>query len=133
MKATTKVIEGITKRGYILENEINLLKNRLNRGDSLVWDLWDIDTPLMISQEQTEKGLNWLTNQWKTPTGKERKNNPLGYWEQDILSKFDHFEFTDFASCGNGWVCFYSPVYKVVDIYGDSFTYYVYGGQMVIC
>ena len=131
MKTTAKVIKAIAERGYILENEINLLKNRLNRGDSSVWDIFE-SLSGMISQEQTEKGLNWITNQWKTPTGKERKNNPLGYWEQRIIDNFSHFEFIDFIDCGNYYVSWYMPIYKVVDNSGDSFSYYYKNGEMVI-
>lgn len=87
--ATTNKVNEIIERGFITESEINLLKNRVNNGRADVCELDDLGG-LAITDEQTAKDLNWLLNKWKTPRGTERKNNPFGYREEDILENFDH-------------------------------------------
>lgn len=38
-----------------------------------------------VTGEQSAKGFKWLYNLYKTPIGKERKNNPFGYRENGEL------------------------------------------------
>lgn len=128
MKNITKLVEA---RGFILENEIITLKSRLSRGVEQDADLTYNYAPVAISPEQTEKGLSWLLNQWKTPAGKERKNNPFGYREQDILDNFDRFALVDFYDAGR-FCSFFVPVYRVISRSGASFEYYYNGGQIQI-
>ena len=65
---TSQMIENAFNRGYILEQEIITIKARLNRGAASNSDLSLLyDKALNISQEQTEKGLNFLLNLWQTP------------------------------------------------------------------
>ena len=71
---TEKVIEEIKRNGFITERQINLLKNRANRGEFI--DFYDLQYT-HITPEHTEKGIKYLLNLYKTPTGKIRKNNPF--------------------------------------------------------
>lgn len=128
--ATTNKVNEIVKRGYITESEINLLKNRVNNGRADVSELDDLGG-LAITEEQTAKGLTWLINKWKTPRGVERKNNPFGYREEDILENFDHFELAGFYNAGRCFP-FYMPLYDVCAKDGRHFEYYVWGGEVQI-
>lgn len=86
-----------------------------------------------LAPEQVKQGVNWLKNLWKTPAGKERKNNPFGYREQDVLDgdglTIELLGYYDNAPYGRRG--YYMPVY-VVSSSGGSFDYYVSGGQIHI-
>ena len=128
--ATTKKVNEIVKRGYITESEINLLKNRVNNGRAELSQLDDLGG-LAITEEQTAKGLKWLLNKWKTPRGKERKNNPFGYREENILEDFDHFYFSGLYDAGN-YRPFFVPLHVVCAKDGRHFEYCVFGGEIHI-
>lgn len=128
--ATTNKVNEIVKRGYITEKEINLLKNRVNNDRASISELDDLGG-LAITDGQTAKGLAWLINKWKTPRGIERKNNPFGYREQDILENFDHFYFSGLYDAGNRCRSFV-PLYVVCAKDGRHFEYYVWGGEVQI-
>ena len=123
--------KAVAARGFIMEQEIITTKSRMNRGDYSGLDLFD-NGPVAISDEQTAKGLAWLLNQWRGKSGRERKNNPFGYREQNALETFQRFELVDFIEGGNYYVSFYLPVYRVIGS-GASFDYYVAGGVCQIC
>lgn len=118
-------------KGYITEREILVLKARMNRGEEV--DLHKIHEDGMdITPEQTKKGYDWLMNQWKTPRGMERKNNPFGYREENILDNFERFEITDFYNIGNIYHNYYVPVYTVYAKEGGYFEYILKGGEVSI-
>lgn len=114
----------ICAAGVISERQIITIKSRLNRGI----DAWPVlsSGPLSITPEQTEKGINWLLNQYKTPAGRVRKNNPFNAWAASILENFDRFQLVDFVDISRcpGWVSFYLPVYRVIDSRGRFFDYF---------
>ena len=147
-KANIRVIKGKTgyklakdlwkdgidlKKGYLTEREILLIKRRLNHNKATTGEVNTIFDKggIRITTTQELKGLNWLNDQWKTPTGVERKNNPLGYREQEALKTFQRFELTDFYDAGNSYFHSYQPVYSVIGKQ-NSFDYYVAGGEMHI-
>ena len=125
----------IKKSGKITEQQINLIKNRMNNnkldeaGKELVQWIWD-NTPELTS-EQNEKGITFLRNLWKTPTGAERKNSPFGQREEQVLDTFKHFDLAGFhdTSRGGGRE-FNVPIYDVVGENG-VFQYY-YDGKVNI-
>lgn len=106
-----------------------------------------------ITQEHTEKGLEYLhrvafkPSKLKTQMERYEKegildeavrsNSPLGQREMYILLGFDHFTFTGFYDASNhyqiesGYRTLY-PLWKCYDKDGDSFEYYLEGGQMNI-
>jgi len=149
-KANIKVIKGKTgyklakdkwkegidfAKGYLTEREILLIKRRLNHNKMTTKQLWDFvgEDGIKITPAQTKKGLDWLNDQWKTPTGAERKNNPLQYGEQEALRTFKRFELLDFYDAGTGYgdIHNYQPIYSVIGE-GNVFNYYVSGGKMHI-
>lgn len=119
----------------ITEREILTLKARINRDAPGVWDdvetLFDHYTEPLITEEQSEKGLAWLLNQWKTPAGRVRKNNPFGERETEIISNFSYFTLEEFANVGRHFN-YFVPVYCCYDKFGNSFSYYVNGGRFVL-
>ena len=82
-----------------------------------------------VSDEQSRKGIDWLRKQWHTPTGKVRKNNPFGDYEQDVLDNFSHFEFVDLYDAATPMATSigfhsYLPVYRVISKTGGHWFDY---------
>ena len=71
-----------------------------------------------------------MLNQWKTPKGAIRKNNPFGTREMEALNSLKYIEFVGFHN-SNWFSRFYVPVYSVVGTKG-YFDYYVSGGKINI-
>lgn len=124
---TRKRVSEILEAGVISEKDLNLLKNRLNHN---LCEYDDIE-PLFLdyvalNEEQTAKGVKWLLNLYKTPAGKERKNNPFGAREIDVLEgeniKIDLCGFYDVGKYG---FKNYLPNYCVYSSNG-SFEYVPY-------
>lgn len=127
MKTRTnqEIIDNAYKAGFISEKDILLLKRRLNNKS---FGNIRMMNEIKVSEEQKEKGLKWLRNLYISPTGKIRKNTPLGWREIPILEcpndKLEAY-LVGFFNIGN----FYKlsvPLYKYTD--GEnSFVYYVTG------
>lgn len=129
MKVKTK---DILAKDVLAENEIALLKKRMNAGEKVDLN----DRTYSITGAQAQKGLAWLMNLWKTPQGVIRKSNPFGLREETALEEFAGFELTGFYDAGNSIFHFYVPIYVVVskDENGTrtGFEYYVSGGEINI-
>ena len=128
---TNDLLKKIETAGQITEKEINLLNRRLNNGEkidlSVIWD-----GEIEITPEQTANGLEWLKNQWKTPAGKERKNNPFGYREEEVISTVEKMFLRGFYDCAKyGCRSWFVPIYLVCGA-GTSFEYYCSGGKIEI-
>ena len=132
-----KVLDEIKENGVITENQINLIKRRLNSGkdDSELDDLLEYinDNSPKLSNEQNKKGYEFLMNLWKSPTGKERKNSPFGYREESVLENFEYFELAGFLSFyGLGSIPIYNVIGKSSNTsFSGSFQYY-YDGKVNI-
>ena len=120
-------------KGYLTEREVLLLKGRLNNHGL---DFHDIPIPeegFKLTPEQIEKGRAWLVNKWKTPRGKERKKNPFGYREMNVLENFKDIVLLEFVDRANyaqhqmGLKC-YVPYYGVRGTDGSGFDYLVWAG-----
>lgn len=95
--------------------------------DELLESIWQ-NSPT-VEPSQAAKGLAWLLDKWKTPTGKERKNSPYGARERHVLENFSHFTLVDFYDAsGNDWA-FFVPVYRVHSTDGSQFDYYACSWQ----
>lgn len=124
---TRKRVSEILSAGVISEKDLNLMKNRLNHR---LCEYEDVE-PLFLdyitlSDDQTLKGVKWLRDLYKSPSGKIRKNNPFGAREIDVLEgenvKIDLCGFYDAGryGCRN-----YMPNYCVYSENG-SFEYVSY-------
>jgi hypothetical protein len=125
----------VFNNNVITEREINLIKTRLNnnredqRTQDVVQYIWDNNPKL--TGDQNAKGIKFLRNLWKSPTGKERINNPFGYREQDALETFEYFELAGFHDISRyGQRKFYVPLYNVIG--NDSNFQYYYDGNVNI-
>jgi hypothetical protein len=127
--------KNIMQTNTITEKEINLIKLRMNNDkvdedtQEVIDYIWD-NSP-QLTPDQNKKGIDFLRNLWKSPTGKERTNNPFGYREQDALETFEYFELRGFYDAGNRYNKFYVPLYTCVGA-DSSFEYAFYGGKVNI-
>ena len=116
------------------ESELKIVQRRINDKKITVSELFkknkqlDDGSGIVLSDDQQQKGLKWLHNQWQTKTGKTRTNNPFGYREQEVLNKQSEIRVKDFYSERGNW---YSPLYEVSSS-GGSFEYVVVGGEVKI-
>lgn len=121
----------------ITEQQIGLIGRRLNAKRDLkeVQAIYDLATEegIEVTGEKAQKGFEWLWNLYKSPTGKERSNNPYGIREQNMLETgLGHFTYDGHFDAGNAYHSFYVPLYSFVDKEGFSFQYYVSGGEIHI-
>lgn len=127
--------KNIMETNTITEKEINLIKLRMNNNkvdedtQEIIDYIWE-NSP-QLTPDQNKKGIDYLRNLWKSPTGKERANNPFGYREQEALETFEYFELRGFYDAGNIYHKFYVPLYICVGA-ETSFEYYISGGQINI-
>jgi hypothetical protein len=119
----------------ITEKEINLIKLRMNNDkvDDFTQEAIDFiwDNSPQLTSDQNKKGIDYLRNLWKSPTGKERANNPFGYREEEAIETFEYFELRGFYDAGNRYRKFYVPLYTCVGA-ETSFEYYISGGGINI-
>lgn len=141
MKRFKQIIETVKANGTISEKDISLLKSRyksdnekLQEGAKETLEVISGFT-VEVEQEQANKGFAWLWNQYQTPKGKERKNNPFGYRKIEVLEEASKsgakFTFDGFCSAGRGWRAFYVPVYTLFNDKGN-FQYIVNRGKIDI-
>jgi hypothetical protein len=127
--------KNIMETNTITEKEINLIKMRLNNDkvdeatQEVIDYIWD-NSP-QLTPNQNKKGIDYLRNLWKSPTGKERTNNPFGYREEHTLETFEYFELRGFYDAGNIYRKFYVPLYTCVGA-NSNFEYAFYNGQVNI-
>lgn len=124
---TRKRVSEIVKSGVISEKEFNMLKSRLNRGLCKYEDIEPLFiNDISLSADWMQKGLKWLRNLYKTPTGKERKNNPFGYRGMLILGSEDiTITLRDLYDCGRYGCTNYQAEYSV-STPESSFDYVAY-------
>lgn len=132
-KSAKKYI-AIIKSGVIQEREIISMRSLMNNNKEAreaIYEAWG-DDEIAISEEQGKKGYDFLLGQWKTPNGKERKNNPFGYREQAILENFSHFTLHGlYDNSRYGGRPNLLPIYSCIGKAGSSFDYY-YDGKVNI-
>lgn len=130
-KTAQKYID-IINTGKITEREIISMRSLINRDKEAaraIFDAWNDELELETSQQQ--KGYDFLIDQWKTPKGIERKNNPFGYREQEILENFRDFTLKSLYNAGNAYTDNYLPLYSCNSKDGNGFEYY-YNGKVNI-
>lgn len=129
-KTTEQILTDVKKTNKISEADLNLLLRRKNAGekfdDSIFWD-----GEILVNDAQFNKGKKWLLNLYKSPTGKERSNNPFGYREQLILETIESIRVKGFHDAGNFFRTFYVPLYEVNGT-NNSMEYHMAGGKINI-
>lgn len=137
-KTFDAMITALTAGGPVTNQQVNHIFKTLNgSNDELkqavknVFQATDFEG-VTLTDEQSQKGFEWLHNLWLTPIGAERKNNPFGYREQEALKDFDCCMLSGYWDAGNSYHSFYVPIYDVYSKTGYGFQYYVSGGQIHI-
>jgi hypothetical protein len=128
--------DNIRKTNTITEREVALIMRRLNSGkdDKETKDIVDYiwDNKPSLTSEQNKKGFDFLYDLWKSPSGKERKNNPFGYREQEVLENFEGFDLSGFYNASRyGQRPYYIPQY-IANGKDGSFEYYYSNGEVSI-
>ena len=120
---TTKIYDEIAERGIITEREVNLVKRRMNNyGDVLIKRKVFANGPLKLTPEQNKKGIDWLLNLYKTPTGRIRKNNPFNKKQAAILENFKEHKLISYRDMGTFFMNWY-PVYRIYSTHWRYFDY----------
>jgi len=130
-QTTTEILQHVYDYQIITEKQMKLLLRRLNNSEQMDLScIWDGE--IVLTSEHQKKGLDYLNNLWKTPNGKERKNNPFGYREQKALETCEVIRLKGFynASLYNQSK-FYIPLYEVLGN-GANFEYHMQGGKINI-
>ena len=124
----------IIESGKIEERELISMRSLMHKNDeastAIFHALGEVGE-LSLSLDQQDKGYEFLLGQWKSPTGKERKNNPFGYREQAILENYKEIKLSSLYNAGNAYTNFYLPLYTVYSKDGMGFEYY-YNGEINI-
>lgn len=121
-----KLLNGYARSSVTAEEKFELA--------SLLYDCVDETGGIRITPEQTAKGIAWLKNEYVTPRGVERKHNPFGYREIEVLENFSHFTFDGFYDTGSMYMARdgyhnYQPIYSVIAKDGANFQYYMARGS----
>lgn len=138
LSPTETKYKAIIESGKISESEIISMKSFMGKSKDnshFIFDLLGNDQPdgLLLSESQNQKGIAFLLDQWKTPTGKERLNSPFGYREQKVLENFSHFTLDSFHDASHyGQQAWYLPIYHCIGKDGSCFEYYYNGKVQVI-
>lgn len=120
----------ISERGFMTENDMQLLKNRSNREQKDLYN-YDLDRDgygIEIDAEWALKGLNWLRSLLKK-NGEPKAGQSLGYREIKIIRnlKPEDFSFKGFYDAGNRQYHCFVPLYDA-----GGMEYYVWGGQIQV-
>lgn len=125
METTEKILE----KNELTTWDVKLILRRINAGREVdLQSVWDEPRKLL----NDEQGRAWLLSKWKSATGRERKNNPYGYREQRVLENYAGIEFAGTYDTGNMHHSYHVPLWNVISKDGDSFQYYMSGGEIHI-
>jgi hypothetical protein len=113
---------------------LRVMTRRLNDGKITQERIFLGDRTFIVDKDLEKQGYDWLMDKWKTPKGKERKNNPFGNREQSVLEKFSHFELSEFRDSATPYaqqvnIHSYQPIWRVVSSNGNGFEYYMENGE----
>ena len=129
--------------GTLSETDIIYLKSHISTGhmcktldendrkrlEQHLIDVIELKNGLNITQEQSDKGIEYLTRKMFKVNGKPR-NDKWNYENddeyRDIVKNFSHFKFMGFTETYYGHYSYYrrlSPVYRTFDKSGDYFDY----------
>lgn len=116
MKTLEIIFSEIKESGFISKSQLQILKNRSNRGQRDVINYDWLESigdgyGIPLTDEQGVQGLNWLKKFIK----KNGESNVYGYREIDIINNASpsDFVFKGFYDAGNGWFRNFLPIYQV--------------------
>ena len=131
--SNSELVATIKEQGFATEKQIMLLKNRMNRNkenEQEIRDLTaDIMQPIKLTEEQAEKGREWLLRKNLKNNGALRKNATLSENEISVLKDTQTAAYlSGFCDFGNRYVTNNVPIYRYENE-NDRFDYYVQGGD----
>ncbi len=124
----------LIKAGTFTETDIRYFRKAVNGSsslpiadrESLRFELEDRIQKrggIKITQDQTNKGITWLTNKAFKLNGLPRKSSPFGELENHIINNFKRFEFVGLFNLSDNNYSNYMPIYRVIDTHGHYFDY----------
>lgn len=132
MKTYKKYLE-MTKRGHVwTEKEIIYFRKYLNGSSPATIDqienlLASIEgKTYRITQEQNQKGIQWLRNQCFKLNGKVRRSCKFKPFELDIILNFKEFRFVGLYNVSENSYRNYMPIYRTIAKDGSYFDYVAY-------
>ena len=126
------LVETIKEQGFATEKQIQLLKSRMNKSRENASEISDLTAdimPIKLTEEQAEKGREWLLRKNLKNNGAFRKNATLSENEISVLKDTQTAAYlSDFCDLGNGYITNNVPIYRYENE-NDAFDYYVQGGD----
>ena len=127
-----ELVETIKNQGFATEQQINLIIRRMNKSRENaheMFNLLDSVMPIRLTEEQTEKGREWLLRKNLKNNGQFRKNATLSENNISVLkdAKTEAY-LSDFYDLGNGYITNNVPIYRYKNG-NDCFEYYVQLGD----
>ena len=103
--------------------------NRNKENEQEISDLTADIMPIKLTEEQAEKGREWLLRKNLKNNGAFRKNATLSENEISVLKDTQTAAYlSDFCDFGNRYVTNNVPIYRYENE-NDAFDYYVQGGD----
>ena len=133
--SNSELVNEIKAQGYATEKQILLLKNRMNRNKENEQEISDLTAdimPIKLTEEQAEKGREWLLRKNLKNNGSFRKNATLSENEISVLKDTQTAAYlSDFCDFGNRYVTNNVPIYRYENE-NDAFEYYVQFGDAIL-
>ena len=135
--SSESVVKKVAKSGVITEREILLLCHRMNHGECVDLSPLD-DVDVYVTDEQSQKGLDYLRKHFLTKRNKKRKNCSWGDYELKAigyngegeplteLNCHHLFKFYGYMNIGK-FLPYYSPIYEINGVW-----YYMKFGSPVL-
>ena len=133
--SNSELVETIKNQGFATEQQINLIKRRMNKSRENASEINDLTAnimPIKLTAEQTEKGREWLLRKNLKKNGQFRKNATLSENNISVLkdAKTEAY-LSEFYDLGNGFITNNAPIYRYKN--GKyCFEYYVKFGDALL-
>ena len=131
-----KTLKSINTKGVISEKEINRRKNALSRDYSEMSDLLyanNFRDVYDLTNEQKQKGINYLLKAHLKANGEQRKTSNIDYDFLEMIKQVRNganydFVFQGFKGLTNGYWRFYAPIYTLM-VNNETYSYFHFNGR----
>ena len=104
MISNSELVKTIKKQGFATEQQINLIKRRINKSDesaSEMFNLLDSVMPIRLTEEQKNKAAKWICDKNFKKNGDCRKNCILGIKDEYVVTHPKYLYLKSFYAYGN--------------------------------
>lgn len=125
-----ELVATIKEQGFATEKQILLLKSRMNRNKENEQEISDLTAdimPIKLTEEQAEKGREWLLRKNLKNNGEFRKNATLSDYEISVLKNAKGAYLSDFYNLGD-IIANNVPIYRYENE-NEAFEYFVQCGD----